>query len=269
MPRPCANEAAADLLLIADRRDPVATLIAAEARRHDRRLVVMEHEDAGRMFTIVGEADATRVEPDLPMLLRPTSPPIPNRDAGARFLSGESHAALWAAAALARSPVLNRPTLQGFEAGWCYSAAITERRARAAMAPELYARDEADAGPPDDRSWAVEDVRGRARRWVRPDTGDAPYRARPVIEDEAYERVVVVNRQAWRSTLAALDGFDLEGRSIAIAGELGLGFAVVTWGLDPRLAQARLARIDPYPRVDQLLPVWQEAAPALIEALAC
>jgi hypothetical protein len=81
--------------------------------------------------------------------------------------------------------------------------------------------------------------------------------------------VGVVERQAWRSTTVALDAFDLEARSIAIARNLGLGFLVVTWGLDAGLEQTRLARIDPYPRVDQLLPVWQEVAPALIEALAC
>jgi len=269
MSRPSLPDPGIDLLLVADPRDPMATLMTAEARRHDRRLVAVTHEDAGRMFTILGEAEGARVEPDLPMLLRPAPPPVPNLDSDARFLGGESLAVLWAAGALARSPVLNRPTTRGFEAGWCYSGAITERRARTGMALELYARDETDAGPPDDRAWAVEDMRGRTRRWTSPDTGDAPFRARPVIEGEAYERVVVVERQAWRSTTVALDAFDLEARSIAIARNLGLGFVAVTWGLDPGLEQARLARIDPYPRVDQLLPVWQEVAPALIEALAC
>jgi hypothetical protein len=274
MSRRSSGETAVDLLLVADPRDPLATLITAEARRHDRRLVAMAHEDAGRMFTILGgtdggEAEEVRVEPDLPMLLRPAPPPNPTRDSDSRFLSGESLAVLWAAASLARSPVLNRPSLRGFEAGWCYSGAITERRAQAEISPELYARDETDAGPPDDRAWAIEDMRGRTRRWTLPDTGDAPYRARPVIEGEGYERVVVVGPQAWRSTMVALDGFDLEQRSIAIARHLGLGFLAVTWGFDAGLEQARLARIDPYPRVDQLLPVWQEVAPALMEALSC
>jgi hypothetical protein len=258
-----------DLLLVADRRDPVATLIAAEARRHDRQLLVMEHEDAGRLFTITGEAEATRVEPDLPMLLRPAAPPIPNRDSDAIFLSGESLATLWAAAALLRSPVLNRPSPRGFEAGWSSSGAITERRAQARVAPEIYARAQSDAGPPDRRPWAVEDMRGRTRRWINADTGDAPYRARPVIEDEGYERVIVLNDRAWRSTMLELDRFGLEARSIEIARNLGLGFVAVTWGLDPRLEQARLARIDPYPRVDQIFPVWADLGPALIEALVC
>lgn len=269
MSRLSSNGPAPDLLLIADRRDPVATLIAAEARRHDRCLLVMEHEDAGRLFTIAGEAEETRIEPDLPMLLRPTAPPIPNRESDAVFLGGESLATLWAAAALARSPVLNRPSTRGFEAGWSSSGAVTERRAKARVAPEIYARAQSDAGPPDERAWAVEDMRGRTRRWVGADTGDAPYRARPVIEDEGYERVIVLNQQAWRSTTLDLDHFGLEGLSIEIARNLGLGFVAVTWGLDPALENARLARIDPYPRVDQIFPVWAELGPALIAALSC
>jgi hypothetical protein len=258
-----------DLLLIADRRDPVATLVAAEARRHDRQMVAMAHVEAGRLFSIAGEAQETRVLPDLPMLMRPAAPPIPNRDSDATFLAGESLATLWTAAALARSPVLNRPSPRGFEAGWSSSGAITERRAQTEMAPEIYARAQSDAGPPDARPWAVEDMRGRTRRWVGADTGDAPYRARPVIEDEAYERVIVLNGHARRCPTLSLDGFDLEARSIAIAGNLGLGFAVVTWGFDPQLEQARLARIDPYPRIDQIIPVWKDLGPALIAALSC
>jgi hypothetical protein len=269
MSRLAPNDRKLDLLLIADRRDPVATLVTAEARRHDRHLVAMEHEDAGRLFTLAGENGETRVEPDLPMLLRPTAPPIPNRDSDAVFLAGESLATLWAAASLARSPVLNRPSARGFEGSWSSSGAITERRARTQMVPELYARAQTDAAPPDRRAWAVEDMRGRTRRWIGADTGDAPYRARPVIEDEGYERVIVLNGQAWRSTTLELDSFGLETRSIEIARNLGLGFIAVTWGLDARLETARLARIDPYPRVDQIFPVWADLGPALIAALSC
>ncbi|MGH6882639.1 hypothetical protein [Hypericibacter sp.] len=269
MARLASDHLGMDLLIVADRRDPVATLLAAEAKRHDRRMVAMEHEEAGRLFSIAGEAQETRILPDLPMLIRPTAPPIPNRDSDAAFLAGESMATLWTAATLARSPVLNRPSHRGFEAGWSSSGAITERRAGTDMAPEIYARAQTDAGPPDRRPWAVEDMRGRTRRWVGADTGNAPYRARPVIEDEAYERVIVLEGQAWRCTTLSLDGFDLEARSIAIAGNLGLGFVAVTWGLDPKLEQARLARIDPYPRVDQIIPVWEDLGPALIAALSC
>ncbi len=63
--------------------------------------------------------------------------------------------------------------------------------------------------------------------------------------------------------------FDLERRSLDIVAALGLIFATVTWGVDPDLAAVRLARVDPYPRADQVLPVWSECLPPLLEFLQC
>jgi hypothetical protein len=137
------------------------------------------------------------------------------------------------------------------------------------MAPELYARTRSGDGPPDTRSWAMEDSRGRTRRWHGPDTGDGPFRARPLLDGELYERVVVLRPHTWRTSTVDLAGFELERRSLDIVAALNLTFAVVTWGVDADLGSVRLARIDPYPRADQVLPVWDECLPALLEYLQC
>lgn len=176
---------------------------------------------------------------------------------------------LWAAAALTRAPVLNRPTGRGFEARWSSSGAVTERRAETETAPELYACSPAGLGAPSDAPWALEDSRGRTRPWTGADTGEAPYRARPLLADERYERVVVLGERAWRITSVPLERLDLEARSSALAARLGLAFACVTWGIDDAQESARLARIDPYPRADQVLPVWNECVPTLLEYLQC
>ena len=263
-----------DVLVIADPRDALAGMFAAEVRRRGKTPVVLRRNDAARLFTITGgtgtgDTRGSRVEPSVPILLRPPAPPRPRGEADESFLSGECAATLWAACALTPAPIINRPSNSGFEARWTGSGAVTERRASAMAAPELYARTRDGQGPPDAAPWALEDSRGRTRRWTGRDTGEDPYRARPLLEGELYERVVVLQAQAWRTSTVDLERFDLERRSLDIVAALGLIFATVTWGVDPDLGAVRLARVDPYPRADQVLPVWSECLPPLLEFLQC
>ncbi|MFZ0269319.1 hypothetical protein, partial [Caulobacter sp.] len=72
-----------------------------------------------------------------------------------------------------------------------------------------------------------------------------------------------------RSSTVDLAALALEARSIAAAAELGLAFAAVTWGVGAGHAATRLARIDPYPSLEQLWPVWSDVAPALMSRLGC
>lgn len=257
------------MLVVAAAGDPVAGLLSNLARQDGRSAVVMTHADAARLFSIAGSGNGMTVDPDVPMLLRPPMPAAPGRDADSTFLDGETFGALWAAAALAASPVINRPTVHGFEGGWSPSAAVTERRAALPVASELYLHLPPGAPPPDGRTWAIEDARGRTRRWTALDRDDIPCRARALIAGEAYERVIVLDGKAWRSTVVELDGYALEERSIAAVAALGLSFAAVTWGIAEDLGAVRLARIDPYPRADQLFPVWNDVGPALLKALRC
>jgi hypothetical protein len=257
-----------DLLVVASRHDPVAALLAEYARARGRTPIVLEHADAARLFTIENGAAGARVEPEVPMLLRPPMPRVPGRDSDTVFLDGECGAVLWAAAALTKAPVLNRPGERGFEGRWSPSGSVTERRADVAVDAELYASGNGGEQP-DRRRWALEDPRGRTRIWSGADESEGPFRARPVLDDERYECVVVLGERAWRTTLAEIEQFELERRSVDVVARLGLAFAVVTWGVERGLSSVRLARVDPYPRADQLVPVWGEVAPALLEALGC
>lgn len=258
-----------DLLVVAHREDALAGLVALAAQRRGRRVEVVEHGDAARLFTIAGDDDGTRVEPAVPVLLR-AAWPAPRRGRDAEFLAGEAAAALWAALATTAAPVVNRPTHHGYEGRWTVSGAACERRAGRAPAPERYLRVGGRIAPPTDEPWAIEPATGRTRRWTRAGAA-GPARARPILVDEAYQPVVVVGAQAWATRDVDLPGLDLEGESVAAAARLDLAFAVVTWGIggDAAAPRARLARIDPYPRAEQVLPVWPEASAALLGALAC
>jgi hypothetical protein len=258
-----------DVLVVADRQDALAGLFAAQVRRRGKTPVILGRSDAARLFTITADEGGSRVEPAVPILLRPAAPPRPDRNSDELFLGGECTATLWAACVLTSAPVVNRPTSAGFEARWSASSATTERRASTEVAPEIHGCTRTSSDPPDARPWALEDSRGRTRRWTGPDIGDGPFRARPLLEGELYERVVVLQPQAWRTSTVDLAGFGLEQRSLDIVAAIGLAFAVVTWGVTPDLDAVRLARIDPYPRADQVLPVWDECLPALLEVLQC
>lgn len=258
-----------DVLIVADREDALSGLLSTEIRRRGRTPVILGRSDAARLFTISGDDAGSRIEPAVPILLRPAAPPRPGREPDDLFLGGECTATLWSACVLTSAPVVNRPTSAGFEARWSGSSATTEHRASAEVAPELHVRARDGDDPPDARPWAIEDSRGRTRRWTGADIGDGPVRARPLLEDELYERVVVLQPHAWRTSTVDLASFGLEQRSLDIVAAIGLTFAVVTWGVTPGLEAVRLARVDPYPRADQVLPVWDDCVPALLERLQC
>lgn len=257
-----------DLLVVGEPDDPVASAIVSFALSRGRRAILLNHDQAARLFTLSNGPDGAQVEPDVPMVLRPRAPPPAKATADETFLRGEAWATLWAAAALATSPVLNRPGAFGAEGRWSVSGAIIDRRAHAPGGAELHLAARGGAKPPDSRPWAIEATGRPARRWRGPVTG-ALGRARPILEDERYERVIVLDDKAWRSSTVDLAALTLETRSIAAAAQLGLAFAAVTWGVGTDHAVARLARIDPYPSLEQLWPVWSDVAPALMSRLGC
>lgn len=258
-----------DLLLVCEPDDPVAAGIASIALGRGRQAILLNHDQAARLFTIAGGPDNVRVEPDIPMMLRPRAPPAAPLTSDERFLRGEAWATLWAAAALATSPVINRPGAFGPEGRWSPSGAIVEARAAAPPTPELHLAERRRGAPPDARPWAIEPSGQPARRWLKAGGVRALGRARPLLKDERYERVIVLGEQAWKSSTVDLSPLNLEARSIEAARGLELTFATVIWGVGAGHDAARLARVDPYPSLEQLWPVWTDVAPALLARLGC
>jgi hypothetical protein len=251
------------LLLVGDDGDPVVAGLAELARAGGRAVTVAPPARAARMFSVACDGARATVEPAVPMLLRAARPRADPRDEQARFHADELAATLWAAGALSPAPVVNRPGPNGWAGGLSASAAVTERRAGVDEGrAETFA-----TAPPGDGGWWVEDA-GTRRVAVSPDApGPGPFRMRPAAAWEGYELVAVVGDRAWRSTALDLGGLRLEPRSVAACRALGLQFAAVTWGIEPRAAGAAVARIDAFPTAEQLRPCWPDVARALLALL--
>lgn len=258
-----------DLLLVCEPDDPVAVGLASVALSRGRRPILLDHDQAGRLFSVASAPDGARVEPEVPIMLRPRTAPPRAMTPDERFLRGEAWATLWAAAALAKSPVINRPGPFGAEGRWSPSGAVTEARAAAPATAELFLSQRRRSPPPDARPWAIEPYGAAARRWLKAGGVSALGRARPLLKGERYECVTVLGDQAWRGSTVDLPALELEARSIEAARKLDLAFVTVTWGIDAAHDAARLARIAPYPSLDQLWPIWAEVTSALLETLTC
>src|SRR5262245_6542373 len=102
----------ADLLIVAHQGDELAKSFMDIAVSSGRRPTILEHEEAGRAFSIFVNGRGDRVQPVISTFLRP---PIhrPCDDRDEAFLLQESHATLWAAMVLTRAAVIGRPTRWG------------------------------------------------------------------------------------------------------------------------------------------------------------
>jgi hypothetical protein len=265
-----------DVLIVGSLSDGVVRETAILLEERSRRVTVADTETAARLFTIRVERGETTVEPDLPIFLRATSPPAVRAGFDDAFLHGESLATLWAAAALCRSPVINRPTTYALAGNISASAAINERRAGIYSGNiEVFAgsrpcppEPDSASGFPFRKQWYAQ-AQGdwRATPWQEA-SRNGVYRARWASVDPAYDIVVVLGAQTWRCTTVPLDHLGLEQRSRAICGRLKLQFAALIWDIAPDLQSAALARVDPYPSMEQIQYVWLGLGPAIAEALS-
>ncbi|MFD0772836.1 hypothetical protein ACFQZ2_02745 [Streptomonospora algeriensis] len=257
-------------LLVANDTDRLAQELAAVARSEGQDPLLRDLTQASRMFSISVEARSCTITPDLPLFLRAPLQRARPQEFRQSFHSLEHTGTLWAVASLIESPCVNRPTPRGFVAT-SPSACITELRAgfpESATPPELFMSDPLSAEA-DGSLWCQQDTgTGHITRSSEVPVGQGPYRMRQRNPEAAYETVIVVDNDAWRTSTEPLSQVgDLEECSIGVAAQLGLTFAAVLWALDPEGEKAVLARVDPYPGFDQVLPVWTEAATALLKVL--
>ncbi|MBN3888102.1 MAG: hypothetical protein HWQ43_02590 [Nostoc sp. JL31] len=97
--------------------------------------------------------------------------------------------------------------------------------------------------------------------------GVGPFRASWVSTNLEYEIVVVLEDKAWRCTNTSLEHLQLEEKSISLLRNLDLVFGTVTWSIDSNLESANIARINPYPSLEEIQFVWSDFAPALLETI--
>jgi hypothetical protein len=185
---------------------------------------------------------------------------------------------LWAAAALSKSTVINRPGVDGFMGRLSHSAALTELRAGCGGALEVFAK--SAPPPPEDRKqetvplllegmeqrWYIQDLGTyRTAAWPHMPEGVGPYRARWASTEPAYEVVAVLGSNAWRCTIVPLDHLELEQKSIFLLKQLKLVFGTVIWSISQDLKSATLARVNSFPTMGQVQFVWTSLGPALLK----
>lgn len=213
----------------------------------------------GRQVSVKNDG-VVRVYPDIPMLLRPLRGVATNIEED-RFVWNENFALVWSAAALCEAPVFNRPGELGWGAGASYSASITDlRRGDVAAHTEwLWFRQ-----PPQSNNLLHQDL----GNWltVNQPSDNATIRSRKLPRCRGWEQVVVVDNRAWRATSVDIGVVDMEERSIAAARALDLRFACVSWAIpinDPPF----LVRINPFPSIQECVPVLDDIFSALLDGL--
>lgn len=213
-------------------------------------------------MTIVQNGTSVRVEPACALLLRPLRPQDAMRDADERFAHTEVFSTLWSAAAMTARPVINRPNAWGWSARVSASAVVTQQRAGMRdAAPEAYWH----AMPPGAafryhqslETWAV----------VDDPSGTRFGRSRALARPRGWEQVIVVGTEGFRVTRADVGDRDIEADSVDVATRLGVRFATVSWAIPFGEAPAALARVNPFPSVQECRPVLTDVCAALLRSL--
>ena len=254
---------APEAFVVAHAQDRLAGALVEALGRAGRRARLLDVVAAAQALTItVGDGGAD-VQPVMPMVLRcPMVPDIDDPDT--RFLYGESLAALWAAASLTRAPVLGRPGTMGFGGACAASAVVTELRGGVFKGREEVFLNGAMPHP-DGPDWWFQDRRSLAVVSAGQNAAyPGPQRGRPLQPDEEYELVVVLGAQAWRRTTIDIPGVDLIGMTLALVRRLQLDFALVVWAISSDRTLLGLARITPWPALEDISFAWDAVIPAII-----
>jgi hypothetical protein len=250
------------VLIVGRREDAVARRLESALTARGHSAAWLDGPTSARLFTIRVTAAGAQVTPDLPMFIRPTPwwPTDAEATADARFLRNECYATFWAAAALCRRRVINRPSADGT----VYRLTAGSLRTDECGGSEIYASGPEQIADDDGALWG-ENAEYRVGELATLPAG-VPVRARPVDVSAGYEIVTVVGAQAFPATTDARSAeHDLASRSIALAQRFGVHFAAVTWAATDDAAEA--VRLNPFPDERELRYRWADVVDALCRDL--
>jgi hypothetical protein len=259
-----------DLIIVGDESDRFCGEVAEIAMEKGYDVAILDVYDAARVFSIGIEDGQAFVTPDIPMILRMSPPAAVRASFDDSFQYGECLATLWAAAALSKSTVINRPTANSIWGRTSYSSVLTKLNAGAIEEQVEIFSSQAPTPPSKqvNKEWYLQDlVTYNTTPYPEIPKGEGPYRARWSEPDPAYEIVVVLDDKAWRCTNISLEHLELEEKSIFLVRNLDLIFGAVIWNISEDLTDTTIARIDSFPLMEQLQFVWPALAPALLEVL--
>jgi hypothetical protein len=220
-----------EVLIVADPNDELACQLHEAVSRRGHRCAILDGPSAARLFTIRVDDDGAHVFPDVPLFIRASAwsdDKATSEDE--RFLRAEAFATLWAAAALCKSPVINRPTPAGSVGRLTISAIASRMGACTGSAyRELHVSDPAIAlGKINPPIWGEDiDFRTRELSALR---ANVPARVRSVTLDAGYETISIVGARAFAATNdPRTRRAGLLARCIEIVARFDLHFATVTW----------------------------------------
>jgi hypothetical protein len=264
------NERALDLLIVASPNDLVARSVERLCTRAGYSVQLTDLETVSRLFSISVKDGVATTQPDIPLFLR--IPPLKERrdSFDQEFLHGECFVTLLAAASLCKSAVVNRPFRASLGGRIAQSTSITALRVPISdVRSEVFSDTIPD--PPEHQSsevWCLQDLGTfETAEWPAKPHGTGPYRAKLSSRETGYEMVTVLGKEAWRATTVDLDHLELQNRSADLVAKLQLTFAVVTWAITPTLSDATLVRVNAYPSLSQVAPVWSDLGPSLLRVL--
>ncbi|MFN6481129.1 hypothetical protein [Nostoc sp. DedQUE07] len=258
-----------DLLIIGSSDDIFCQAVNELVRQKGYTSELLDVCNAARMFSISVTSEKLSITPEIPVILR-IPPQMPIRTSfDDSFIYDECLATLWAAMTLSKSPVINRPTANSLWGNLSYSSNLTKLKAGYTSNLEVFS----SQVPPSpqallDKQWYLQDLTTyNTAAYPEIPEGVGPFRASWVSANLEYEIVVVLENKAWRCTKTSLEHLQLEEKSISLLRNLDLVFGTVTWSIDSNLESANIARINPYPSLEEIQFVWSDFAPALLETI--
>jgi hypothetical protein len=236
-----------DILLVGDQGDELLRASAAACHSRAARHALLSPLDFCRLVTVHNHDGVPSVSPDLPLILRQAFREWPTSRED-QFLRLEEHAHLWAALRLMRSPVVNRPTIEGMHSSNTQSAQAKLLRL-AMLYPDLVpAEAYASVNGFDRGTYEVASL----TKFIQGDEIDSgstqTYRGRKRLPPGwLYLQTIFCGESVWvkHDSYGNLDWLRLHTRTIAE--DLGLHLGVIYWRAQPLRGRAEVARVVPYP----------------------
>lgn len=259
-----------DLLIVGESGDSLSQAIVNAFAQFGKNAVILDVLSAAQLFTVEIIRGKVIVTPDLPIILRVTSPQLIRNNFDETFQYEEALSTLWAVATACNSPVLNRPNPRTMWGEVALSAVLTQVRAH--ITPDT--QEVFSLHPPKlisnhpQQQWYLQDLgtyKTTEASEIPP--GNGPFRSRLSLAKPGYEIVVVLANRAWRTTQVTLEHLELEQQSISLLRSLNLNFGIVIWSINNDCTQASIARIESFPTFAQVELIWSELALSLYEVL--
>ena len=247
----------ANIIVIGEAHDRVAAEVYRRSCAKGLRVTWPDRGAFARATTVTVDGATTRVDPDVPILLR-RQVMANGPAADGRFLAAEADSQLWAATALMKSPVVNCPTEHGMP-DWRPRVQLTRLRSGGQIDPLLLPERHTDSPSLPPADYESECL------WPTP-AGAVGYGyryRRRKSADWTYARCCVVGDQV----LSSARQEELADPSRSVARALNAEFCLIHWRVNSAGDAVKLARVNTHPDATDLGELFDDAVGMLIGLL--